>query len=537
MLSWWWSTLRPWRSGLVLSLLLLLGQILLTLSLVPLASRLEPLLHHMELKTFWYVLALICGVYLAKHTLEYAQQVVLTYITNRWMLQERQYSFDRLLHSDWHNLQGLDPNQNLTILSDDLEKLQQALWSSLHQLFPGVLTLGSLLLVLFWISWPLSLTLLLAVPLATLLLYKTGKHLHREARAQQNAFSQIMQELNESLHNLALIRLYRLEDFRAQSLAEKQQHWFRHRWQTLIWQHLERPLLSSLQIILIALLLGFASWLVSQQHLSGADLLAYATALALAIDPGLWTSESLARLRVSRVSWQRLKSLEHLPRAELLNLAVSQNNCVELQQVSCSFEQHIVLNQVSLSLAPGEKIGLSGVSGSGKSTLLKILAGLHTDYQGQIALPSQWSPHDILLIPQRAALFQTSLRNNICLEICPEPAELENILQICQIESIIKHLPQGLDTLADTRGNWLSGGELQRLALARALLRRPRLLLLDEASSELDLLTEQSIFEALQRYYPETALILVSHRPQSLRSMNRLWHIDKGSLKPGALRQ
>lgn len=533
MLKWWWFSLRPWRGGLLLSLLLLLTQVLLTLLLIPLATQLEPLLHQLELRHFWTLLATILGLYWGRQGVDYLQQILLGYLSNRWMLAQRQQSFKQLLRADWQHLRQKTPEESLTILSDDLDKLQQALWSSLYHLLPGVLTLTALMLALFWISWPLTLALLLLLPLAALLLRHTGRYLSHQAGEQQQALSLIIQALNESLQHLSLIRLYRLESHRQQALEQKQEEWFHHRWHTLLWQYLERPLLASLQSLFIAALLALSSWLVVAQHLSGADLLAFATALALAVDPGLWTAEALARLRVSRISWQRLQALQQIPPANPPQFGLSTQNKVEAHQVCRRYGPHLILDHLNLELSPGDKIGLSGPSGSGKSTLLKILAGLEAPDSGQLALPAGWQAQDILLIPQRAPLFQASLRENICLELKPSAESLQTVLEICHLQTLLARLPEGLDSVAGTRGSWLSGGEQQRLALARALLRQPRLLLLDEASAELDTDTEASILKCLKAAYPEMALLMVSHRHESLQQMEGLWHLEGGQLEQG----
>ncbi|PKL76162.1 MAG: hypothetical protein CVV27_11685 [Candidatus Melainabacteria bacterium HGW-Melainabacteria-1] len=526
-------TLRPWRAQIWLGLVLMLAQLALTLMLIPLAGQLESFFHDLDLPRYWGLLGLICLAFAGRHLLEYGLQLNLGWLSSAWANSVRRQAFARLLQADWLSLQTIDPDDALASLSDDLDKLQQGLLALLLRLIPAGLVLSALSACLLLISWPLSLLLLTAVPSAALLIRWIGRALAQHGGAQQSQLARLFQELNETLQQRLLIRLYRQESAQLQRLDQTQQAWLSARLRTLAYQAGERPLLGTLQVCALAGLLAFSGWLVHAGLLSGAELLAYATALGLAIDPSLWAAEAWGQIQLARASWRRLERLLNLPIQQRSLPRASASGRLELTGICLQHGEHAILSDLSLSLAPGEKTGLSGASGVGKSTLLSLIAGLEVPQAGEIQLPAAWlaEPDALLLVPQRATLFKRSLRENLCLDRSVEAAELAEVLIICGLDQRIAQLPAGLDTPAGALGGWLSGGERQRLALARALLRRPRCLLLDEATSEMDPALEAGIFARLRQARPELSWLAVSHRPETLQSLDRVWHLVKGRLE------
>lgn len=526
-------SLGPWRWQIWLGLALFAGQLLSMLALIPLAQSFEKLFESFELQAFWQLLTSIGALYLLKHSLEYFSQLQLSSVAVAWSSQLRAQAFSRILQADWQQLKDLAPEDLLTRLSDDLDKLRTAVQAALQRLIPSTIILLALLGVLLLLSWSLSLVIFAAMPLAAWALQQLSQRLRQQSHGLQNQLSKLYLELNEALQHLPLIRLYRLESYQQKRLEASQQIWLRAQQRTLGWQLLERPLLSSLQIILIVVLLGLSAWFVDQGVLSLGQLLAYASALALAIDPGLWLGEAWGQLQAAQASWERLKLLLELPPSSQAGPQTSNKNCFEAQQLTLSYGQRGIFRQLDFELAPGSKIGLRGPSGTGKSSLLRILAGLESAQSGRVCWPASWlqQPHAVLLIPQRAALFNRSLRENLSLDQDFADSELIAMLELCGFSQKLAELPQGLDTPLGPRGSWLSGGEIQRLALARALLRKPCCLLLDESTSELDAELESLILQGLRLAFPEMIWLVVSHRPATLQQLDGLWQLENMHLQ------
>ncbi len=201
-----------------------------------------------------------------------------------------------------------------------------------------------------------------------------------------------------------------------------------------------------------------------------------------------------------------------------------------------------MLNGVSLRVNPGERVALAGRSGNGKSTIARLVARLY-DARGGTVLVEGLDVRDIKLkslrscvifVPQDPVLFDLTLRENLLygnLEATQD--ELDKVMSLAQLDSLINRLPNGWNEPLGPRGNRLSGGERQRVALARALLQRPRILILDECTSALDALTEKRLLNGLDNYLQNVTTIIISHRPFPTQWANRVVHMDYGQIIEG----
>jgi ATP-binding cassette subfamily C protein len=195
------------------------------------------------------------------------------------------------------------------------------------------------------------------------------------------------------------------------------------------------------------------------------------------------------------------------------------------------------VHTLSLQIPSACLIGVAGPSGSGKTTFADLLAGLYTPQSGRIAIGGRTLAAELLpswrdrtsYVPQDAFLFHDSIRRNLAWAN-PNVTEddMWQALAFADAENLVKRMPQGLDTMMGERGNFVSGGERQRIALARAVLRKPELLILDEATSGVDLGAERAILVRLLDLTPLPTIVLISHRPESLQLCDRIIRFANG---------
>jgi ATP-binding cassette subfamily B protein len=205
---------------------------------------------------------------------------------------------------------------------------------------------------------------------------------------------------------------------------------------------------------------------------------------------------------------------------------------IELKDVSFSYDaDRSVLSGINLRVDPGERVALIGTSGNGKSTIARLLARLYDAKAGtvlvegldvrDIKLKSLRS--SVIFVPQDPVLFDVSLRENLLYgNSQASQDELDKIVSLAQLESLINRLPGGWDEPLGPRGNRLSGGERQRIALARALLQHPRVLILDECTSALDAHTEGLVLNGLDGFLKNVTTIIISHRPYPVQWADRV---------------
>ena len=210
---------------------------------------------------------------------------------------------------------------------------------------------------------------------------------------------------------------------------------------------------------------------------------------------------------------------------------------VYLDNISFSYENHMVLKNLSLKAKPGEHIGIVGDSGCGKSTLLKILAGLYRPDCGTAVIAGEHSSEEIRkqvsLVMQNNSLFPMSIRDNIT---CGHPISEESVWAACQNASLtkwIESLPDGLDTNVGERGNQVSGGQAQRIQIARALCKDAPVILLDEPVSALDQDTGHSVLDALHKLTDGRTVIHVTHHQETLDDSYTIYRMDGGKMFHG----
>ena len=225
---------------------------------------------------------------------------------------------------------------------------------------------------------------------------------------------------------------------------------------------------------------------------------------------------------------------------ELVQETALTHQAIKAQQVSFSYPNAASpsLTGLTFDLKRGQTLGVIGGTGSGKSTLVQLLAHLYPVAAGQLTIFSQGrSPKNlsewrswISLVPQKAELFQGTVRSNLTLGLSTKPtdADLWQALEIAQAADFVSQKEGGLDATVEAFGRNFSGGQRQRLTIARAVLRRAPFLVLDDATSALDYLTEARLLQAIKNELTQTSLVLISQRTNSLRSADQILVLDKG---------
>ena len=218
------------------------------------------------------------------------------------------------------------------------------------------------------------------------------------------------------------------------------------------------------------------------------------------------------------------------------------NKSIDLKNISLTYKSshNASVSGVTLSIAHGTTTGIMGESGAGKSTLVDIILGLIKPSEGEVLVDGKninsnvkgWQSL-IGYVPQDIYLNDDTLRNNIALGVSPSEINDENIInsiKSAHIEDYINSLKDGLDTFVGERGVRLSGGQLQRIGIARALYHKPSLIIFDEATSSLDIETEKDVMKSIYEMNGEKTIIIISHRRSTLDQCNQIYYLRRGKL-------
>jgi ABC-type multidrug transport system fused ATPase/permease subunit len=252
---------------------------------------------------------------------------------------------------------------------------------------------------------------------------------------------------------------------------------------------------------------------------------------------------------INKVQYYRLKMiLQTKPTIESEAISASQQAMpqnwrkIEFRDVSFSYGDKAVLQHFNLTIQRGQKIGIVGLSGAGKSTLFNLLLDLYENYQGQIlvddvplsTIKRQDYINHLSVVLQDTELFNSSLKENIVIGGQPghkaDDKKVEDALTTAHLREVIARLPQGADTVIGEKGVKLSGGEKQRLGIARALYRQPDLLLMDEATSHLDIESEKLIQASLKTFFANVTAVVIAHRLSTIREMDEIVVMQSGKI-------
>ena len=205
-----------------------------------------------------------------------------------------------------------------------------------------------------------------------------------------------------------------------------------------------------------------------------------------------------------------------------------------LENITFKYKQKPVLNELSLSIETGESVGIIGVSGCGKSTLLKIISGLYLPQSGRIEVENETIPSEIMkksaVVMQNPMLFPSTIKENITCGHDIDEHTMKKACEAAQLSEWIAALPDGIDTFVGERGGKVSGGQAQRIAIARAIAKNAPVVLLDEVTSALDNETSGVVLSALKNLMIGKTVIHVSHRPELLEGCTRILLMEGGKL-------
>lgn len=433
----------------------------------------------------------------------------------------------------------------LSRISADATVLQNALSVNISMLLRNAVAAAGGLVLLFVTSAKLTLALLAVLPPAVLITARFGKRIKGMAREVQEAVGAANSVADETLGSMRTVRAFSAEPSEARrfdSALDQALGKSRNRI-TAISRFM--GLIALLGLTSIAVVLWYGARLVLAGELSIGTLSAYilytlTVAVSLATLGGLWTDFMSAAGAATRI-FQILDQVPQIAPDGGVELS-SVDGAILIDQVTFAYPSRAdvpVLRDLYLNIASGEIVALVGHSGSGKSTIAALIQRFYDPDRGAVrldghdlkGLSGSWLRRQIGTVAQEPVLMSTSIRNNIAYGR-PDAAlsDIQAVARLSHAEEFILRFPDGYDTLVGERGVQLSGGQRQRIAIARAMLKDPRILILDEATSALDADSEHLVQEALQRLMQGRTVLVIAHRLSTVRHADRVIVLERGRI-------
>ncbi len=489
---------------------------------------------------------LLVAISLGKGIFLYAQRWILIGISRDIEFDMRNDLFRQLELQDSGFYQRYRTGDIMARLTNDLNAVRMmlgpALMYSANTIF---FTVGALFFLLRISPW-LTLVAWAPMPVASILVQYFGRKIHDRFERIQESFSEISSQAQENYSGARLVRAFAREDAQMK-IFEQANRKYIARAQRLV--QLMGMLWPTLEFILgvsmiITLLVGGHE--VIAHRISPGDFVAFNTYMIMLIWPIIavgWVVNIFQRGTAS------VKRIDELLRAKpsiddsasdpaIPADAVLQGE-IELRDLSFSYGNTPVLRHISLRVPAGTSLAIVGPTGAGKSTLVNLITRLYEAPEGSLLIdgrPVRDYPLAVLrrnigMVPQETFLFSETIRENLAFG-APD-ASAEDLLEAAQAAHILREFeefPRGFETMVGERGMTLSGGQKQRAAIARALLRRPAILILDDALASVDTYTEERILGGLRSYSATATTILISHRVSTVRSADQIAVLDGGRI-------
>ncbi|MGA8729390.1 MAG: ABC transporter ATP-binding protein [Terracidiphilus sp.] len=511
-----------------------------------LQRAIDGLEHGITRRQILFFAGLLVAIALVKGIFLYAQRWILIGISREIEFDMRNDLFRQLEQQDSGFYQHYRTGDIMARLTNDLNAVRMLLGPALMYSANTVFfTVGALFFLLRISPW-LTLVAWAPMPLASILVQYFGRKIHDRFERIQESFSEISSQAQENYSGARLVRAFAREESQM-NLFEQANRKYINRAQRLV--QLMGMLWPTLEFILgvsmiITLLVGGHE--VISHRITVGDFVAFNTYMVLLIWPIIavgWVVNLFQRGTAS------VKRIDELLRAKpsiddsaadpaIPAESVLQGD-IEFRNLNFSYGDTPVLRDVSLRIPSGSSLAIVGPTGSGKSTLVNLISRLFEAPEGSLLIdgrPVRDYPLAVLrrnigMVPQETFLFSETIRENLAFG-APR-ASAEDLLQAAEAAHILREFeefPQGFETMVGERGVTLSGGQKQRAAIARALLRRPAILILDDALASVDTYTEERILGGLRNYTSTATTILISHRVSTVRNADQIAVLANGRI-------
>lgn len=426
----------------------------------------------------------------------------------------------------------------------DLNAVDEFVGASISKTLIAGLSLVGITAVLLWMHWQLALFILVMNPLVIYFTVVVGKKVKHLKKRENKAFELFQEALVETLDTIQQIRASNREPFYLNRVTHHARE-IKTSSAAYSWKS-DAANRFSFGIFLI----GFDSFraiamlMVVFTDLSIGEMMAVFGYLWFMMGPvqellNLQYSFYTAKAALGRIN--QILILKQEPQYPHLQNPFTDKitTGIRLENICFAYGKNDpVLNHISLSIQPGEKIALVGASGGGKSTLVQVLLGLYPPQTGDLYFDEvnvkqiglDVVRDNVATVLQHPAMFNDSVRNNLTLGADYSEDKMWHALEIAQLKEKIAELPNKLDTIIGRQGLRLSGGQQQRLAIARMVLSNPKIVILDEATSSLDTATELHLHQALQNFLKGRTTIIIAHRLSAVKQADRVYVFDDGHI-------
>ncbi len=451
------------------------------------------------------------------------------------------------IKSDTETIEDKHSGKYISNLNFDVNQITGMLTNAFLSLFKDSLTLIGLLFVMFFQNWRLSLIAIIMIPIASIIAKQLGKRIGKVVTEAQEKSGDLNKYLIDLFKNHKVIKIFQRENYEHER-SEKFVNELKEKSIKIATVFIRSsPIMEIVTGIMIAILIFYSGKLIMNEQLSINNFFSFLAAMMLAYQP----VKSLATVNVS-IGQGLSAGKRILPIIDQKNeISINENGetlkideaSIKLKNVNFRYKsnvKNIVLKDININIAGKKMTALVGHSGSGKSTILNLIPRVYDVHSGEIVIDNQRIKDlnlnslrkEISIVDQNTTLFDDTVFNNIkYAKPSASDKEVFNASKISMSTDFIEQLENKFETLIGENGVKLSGGEKQRISIARALLKDSKIILLDEATSSLDSETEEKIQKAIEELTKNKTTVVIAHRLSTILNSENIYVIDKGKVE------
>ena len=506
-----------------------------------LSGKLIPAIGQGNTKQVLIVILQALIVFIIQKTAQYLQDSLLAKPALALSQDLRSTLFRKLQKTNILLIEKLSSGDIAYRLTEDVDRVGEVIYKTIQDTTPCVFQLLAVFGYMISIDWNLSLSTIILAPLIALLVSDFGGRVLKASEQSQNKISSLAALLSEAIQGLPMVKAFAVEEWLQRDFDKQVKLHKEAKYKMLTLVALQHPIVGLIEIIGILSILTIGTYRIQTGGISNQEFGSYFTALIMLIDPISHITVNYNELKQGQASLRRLNELTTNPLEKSTSdraiIPDKIDGRLSFNNVFFSYNDKTnVIKDIDLEIESGKIMALVGPSGAGKSTIFSLILKFIEPNKGSIFIDDYKLDEIntnslrklIAIVPQKTFIFSGTIAEAIRFGRQTTRENIINAAKIANAHEFIEQFPDGYETYIEERGSNLSGGQLQRISIARALLGDPTILLLDEATSALDAEAEESVQKGLQQAMNNRTVLVIAHRLSTIQKADKIAVIEKG---------
>ncbi len=507
-----------------------------------LAGNLIPAIGSGDLSKVSSIIIKSLFVFLVQKTAQFGQDVFIAKPSLEISEVMRGNLFSKIQKIKMNSVEKISAGDITYRLTEDADRVSEVIYKTAQDTIPCTLQLIAVILYMVYLDWSLTLSTFVLAPLIILAVNSFGRRVLLASEKSQESTSNLAGLIGESINGMSTIRAFAAEDWIENRFYKKLSTNKNAKYKTLKLLAFQHPVVGFVEAFGILAILGLGAARINLGLLTSEEFSSFFAAILMLIDPISHISTNFNDYKQAEASIKRLKKINSEPIEDYKENSTRLNDIegkISFKKVNFAYKKNNqVLKNINLEIKKGEVTAFVGASGAGKSTMLALILKFITPNNGYIfiddknlkLLNTKDIRKNIALVQQQPFLFSGKIIDVIRMGRSFTQEEVIESAIKANAHNFIQKLPEKYETKITERGSNFSGGQIQRIAIARAILGNPSILLLDEATSALDAESESEVQEGLNRAMKDRTVIVIAHRLATTQEANKIVVFDKGEI-------